>query len=177
MLERYNRTAVVLHWAMAIFIITMIVMGWYMDDLPKGSEQRSYFFSLHKSLGLSMALLIVFRIFWRLTYAPPTLPNAIARIPQILSAAAHHLLYLLLVLQPLTGYISSSFSGYKTKFWGLPLPHWGWKNPQLNEFFTSIHEICGTALAVVIGLHVLGVLWHLCYDQVNLLNRMWFAKK
>ncbi len=57
-----------------------------------------------------------------------------------LASVTHALLYVLIFLQPLSGYLSSSFSGYTTSFFGLPLPHWGWKDPVLNDLFSELHE-------------------------------------
>ena len=137
--ERYNTTAIFLHWLMAILLITLFCLGWYMVDLPKGSDERSWFFALHKSIGLTMASLALIRLVWRFTHVPPSLPEAVSQFNRRLAGLTHWLLYVAMILQPLSGYISSSFSGYKTKIWGFPLPHWGLKSPVLNEIFTDIH--------------------------------------
>ena len=50
--EKYSTTAILLHWVMAILLFTLFGLGWYMVDLPKGSDERSWFFALHKSIGL-----------------------------------------------------------------------------------------------------------------------------
>ena len=60
-IERYSTTAIIIHWIMALLIIAMIGLGIYMVDLPKGSDERSWFFALHKSLGLTLALLAIFQ--------------------------------------------------------------------------------------------------------------------
>jgi len=75
--ERYSATAMFLHWVMTILVITLFCLGWYMVDLPKGSDERSWFFALHKSIGLSMALLALIRLVWRFTHVPPALPESI----------------------------------------------------------------------------------------------------
>lgn len=51
------------------------------------------------------------------------------------------MLYILMFLQPLSGYLSSSFSGYTTNLFGIPLPAWGWKDPALNQLLTDFHII------------------------------------
>ncbi len=175
-IARYSKTAVIIHWLMAIMIISMIMLGFYMADLPKGSDARSWFFALHKSLGLTLALLALFRLGWRFVSAPPALPTTVGRLQTKMATAAHHLLYLMMFVQPITGYISSSFSGYKTKFWGMPLPHWGWKSPELNELFTEIHEISAFCLIGLIVLHIAGVIYHIHKKQPELLQRMWFGR-
>lgn len=160
---------------MAIMIIAMICMGVYMADLPKGTEERTWFFTLHKSIGLTLALLALIRLVWKLIAKSPPLPDMVSATQRKMANATHHLLYLMMFIQPISGYISSSFSGYKTKFWGIPLPHWGSKNPELNEFFTEIHELSAICLVVLLVLHIAGVVYHLHRKETELFKRMWFG--
>lgn len=174
---KYNLTAIILHWVMVILLITLFCLGWYMEDLTKGSPERSWFFALHKSIGLTAALLALFRLIWRLLHSPPALPSYIPAFKQKLVRLVHQLLYLMIFIQPLSGYISSSFSGYKTKIWGIPLPHWGWKSPELNELFTNIHAISSVILLSLIALHLAGVFSHLYRHETDILKRMIPGKK
>ncbi|MCK5432847.1 MAG: cytochrome b/b6 domain-containing protein, partial [Gammaproteobacteria bacterium] len=80
--DRYSFTAILLHWVMAILAITLFGLGWYMVDLPKGSDERSWFFALHKSIGLTMAILVLLRLIWRLKHVPPVLPASISKFKQ-----------------------------------------------------------------------------------------------
>jgi cytochrome b561 len=173
-IQRYSTTAIIIHWLMAIMIFGMIGLGIYMADLPKGSDERSWFFALHKSIGLTLALLALFRLCWKIKSPAPALPDYVAAKQKMMATMTHHLLYLMMFIQPVTGYISSSFSGYKTKFWGVPLPHWGWKNPELNELFTEIHEISAFCLIALLILHIAGVVYHLHRKETDLFKRMWF---
>ena len=110
----------------------MFILGWYMVDLPQGSS-RGFYFSLHKSLGILTFLLIIFRLIWRIKSPPPCRPSEIRRFRGMLADAVHKAFYFVLLIQPITGYLSSSFSGYKTSFFSLPLPYWGGVTP-LNNF-------------------------------------------
>ena len=170
--ERYNFTAIFLHWLMVILVITLFGLGWYMVDLPKGSDERSWFFALHKSIGLTMAILVLLRLIWRFKHVPPALPVSISKFKQKLAGLTHWLLYVSMFIQPISGYISSSFSGYKTKLWGLALPYWGWKSPNLNEFFTDIHVASSVALLCLIILHLSGVIFHVVEGDKRILRRM-----
>ena len=89
-----------------------------------------------------------------------------------LAHVVHLAFYALLVLQPLSGYLSSSFSGYTTRLFGVPLPHWGWRDAPLNEFFTEIHVMCSIALVVLIAVHLLGALTHVLTGESTLLRRI-----
>ena len=174
---RYDNVAISLHWLTVLLIITMYGLGWYMVDIPRGTPERSFYFALHKSFGLTTAMVIVLRLVWRLVHRPPPLPDTLRRWQRMTATAVHHLLYLFLILQPLSGYVSSSFSGYKTRWWGVPLPDWGWKNQVLNEAFTEIHVVCSVVLLILIVLHVCGALAHLYMRHDNVLGRMvpWLA--
>ncbi len=175
--EKYTSVAIALHWVMAVLLITMFILGWYMVDLPKGSDERTWFFGLHKSIGLTLAMLAVTRLTWRIKQVPPKLPETISEFRQKLAKSTHWLLYFAMFLQPMSGYISSSFSGYKTKFWGMPLPHWGWKSPDLNAFFTDIHVVSSYLLIALVFLHISGVVLHLYEGDKAVLKRMMPGKK
>ena len=161
-----------LHWLIALLIFILFGLGWYMTELPKDSPERTWFFALHKSVGLTVALLVILRLIWRLQHTPPALPETIERWKRRMAEVTHHLLYLLMFVQPVSGYISSSFSGYSTRFWGIPLPDWGWKNEALNELFTSIHGASSVALLSLIILHILGALHHGLTRKDAVIRRM-----
>ncbi|MGR8921374.1 MAG: cytochrome b [Gammaproteobacteria bacterium] len=169
--KKYTGTAIALHWVSALAVFGLIGLGWFMVDLPKGPD-RGYFFALHKSIGLSVFVLVVLRIAWRIRHLPPALPKEVPLWQRALARVVHLAFYALLLVQPVSGYLSSSFSGYKTRWFGLPLPHWGWRDAPLNELFTEIHVIGSIALVVLVAIHVLGVLSHLLGGQATLVRRM-----
>ena len=173
MIHRYNRIAVTVHWVTVFLVCTMFILGWYMVDLPQGSS-RGFYFSLHKSLGIFTFLLIIFRLIWRIKSPPPSRPSEIRRFRGMLADAVHKAFYFVLLIQPITGYLSSSFSGYKTSFFSLPLPYWGWSHPPLNEFFTQLHVVFSTFLVVLIIMHLLGAILHVIEGHGHVLRRMWF---
>lgn len=169
--QRYSVIAILLHWVMALMILFLFGLGWYMVELPE-TAVRSGPFSLHKSIGLTVLILLVLRVIWRHTHRPPPLPADMPTFKRRLADSTHVLLYLLMILQPVTGYLSSSFSGYKTKLWGVPLPHWGWKDAVLNEFFTELHVICSLLFVLLVITHVIGALSHVLSKGDNVFRRM-----
>jgi len=156
---RYNRLAIALHWAIAALVFALFAIGWNMVDLPRGPD-RTFNFALHKSLGLTVFSLALVRVVWRFSHPPPPYHEALAHWRVTLARSAHLLFYVLLFLQPTSGYLSSSFSGYRTAVFGLALPQWGWRDPPLNEFFTEIHVMSSVLFVVLIGIHILGALSH-----------------
>ena len=178
--KRYTNTAIALHWIMALLLVALFVIGFYMVDLPEKSKERAYFFALHKSIGLTMALLALMRLMWRFTHKPPHLPDLLQTFERRLATATHHLLYLAMFVQPISGYLSSSFSGYKTKLWGVPLPHWGWKSPTLNELFTEIHGISAVILLTLVAVHIVAAIRHIYRGEHVILQRIvpaWLCQK
>jgi cytochrome b561 len=169
---RYGNFAIFLHWLMVILICILFGLGWYMVDLPKGSDERSWFFALHKSVGLTTALIAFIRLGWRYFIKPPALPAHIPQWERRLAEGTHVVLYIFMVVQPVSGYISSSFSGYSTKFWGIPLPTWGWKDPVLNELFTNVHVASSIVLLSFILLHLAGAMYHAVSARDEILKRM-----
>ncbi|MGH8653303.1 MAG: cytochrome b [Gammaproteobacteria bacterium] len=168
---KYTGTAMALHWLMMLLIFTLIGLGWYMADLPKG-EQRSDFFALHKSIGLTVFLLALLRLSWRLSHPPPRLPASLEPWRRRFAGVIHFAMYCCLFLQPLSGYLSSSFSGYATRYFGIPLPQWGWEDKFLNELFSSIHQASALTLCSLITIHVLAAMSHALPGQEPVLRRM-----
>jgi cytochrome b561 len=168
---RYASFAIFMHWAVAVLVFFQLGLGWYMEELPKGPD-RSATFALHKSIGLGVFALAVLRLLWRASHPAPPLPASLPAWQALLARANHGLLYALIVLQPLSGYLSSSFSGYTTSFFGLPLPHWGWKDKFWNHLFGDVHEASAIALAVLVGLHALAAVAHALTPGDHLFRRM-----
>lgn len=158
-MAKYAWPAMLLHWLMAVLILGMLVLGLYMADLPNGPE-RSRLIALHKSTGLTLLGLWALRLAWRARHAPPPYPDVMPAWQRRAARANVVMLYVLLVLQPLSGYLSSSFSGYSTKLWGIPLPQWGWEHPGLNHFFNFVHATSARALMLFIAIHLCGAALH-----------------
>jgi cytochrome b561 len=169
---KYTLLAVTLHWVMALLIIGLLVLGYYMVDIPKGVPDRASYFNLHKSFGVLAALLIILRIGWRFTHHAPPLPGGMASWTEKLSGLIHIMLYLCMVLQPLTGYLSSSFNKYGVKFFGIELPRWAGEDVYMRDLFMSLHHQLSTVLIVLIAIHVLGALKHLLVDRDQIFQRM-----
>lgn len=170
---RYDRVAMTLHWLVAIGVIAQILLGLWMIDIPKlPAGVRAYWFNLHKSIGITLGVLIVLRLAWRATHRPPPLPSTMPRWQVRAAGASHLLLYACMIAMPLAGYLGSVFSGYPIRYFGLTLPGWGWKDEALKDFFSSVHFITALLLMLLITLHVLAALKHLWIDRDGVFHRM-----
>ncbi|AET92026.1 MULTISPECIES: cytochrome b [Caballeronia] len=170
--ERFAGPLIALHWLIAVAIIAMLCIGFYMVGLPRGLPFKSDLINFHKSLGITVFLLVLMRILVRLAYGRPPLPP----MPTWQRAAAsitQALLYVGMVAMPLTGYLGSSFNKFGTKFWGLTLPQWGWDDKHLRGIFFGIHETIAWIMAALVIVHFLGAMKHQLIDRDGLLRRMW----
>lgn len=191
--NRYTKTAVVLHWLIAIAIFGMFALGWYMSELPKeGPKQiafdlfdlgiytwqlseeatlRTFYFNLHKSIGVTLLALVIFRLLWRITHKPPALLASYTAFERKLATGAHHLLYLLMIVLPVSGLLMTLYSKYGLKWFGIDfLP--GLDNKGLRDVFKESHEIIGVIILLVIIIHILGALKHKFIDKDTTMQRM-----
>ncbi len=158
--ERYTRTAVLLHWMIAALLFAEFAHGWWMQEIPKQPPGiRADAFNMHKSFGLLLLALVLFRLGWRLAHRPPVL-LPVARWQAFLAKSNHVLLYAMMVAMPLSGYLGSVFSGYPIKWFGLMLPAWGWADPAIKELMSSVHLATSWILLASTSLHVAGTIKH-----------------
>jgi cytochrome b561 len=172
---RYSRTAVVLHWLLALLITLTTVIGWRMmlTEHEPGSEQL---FDLHKSIGLIIAAFVIARVLWRLTHRPEPLPAGPIWSAR-LAAITHALLYVLMILLPITGYLGASYSKAGVRWFGLATPQWALPDRDLAEQYLTVHGVLLWTLVALVALHVLGALKHLLLDKDRVFQRMWFARR
>ena len=169
---RYTTVAVVLHWIVALVVIGQFALGWLMQEIPKNPPgQRAAVFNVHKSIGLTILLLMLVRLAWRLTHPPPALPP-MPRWQAWSALANHRFLYALLIAMALAGYLGSSFSGYPVRFFGIVLPSWAAKNDAMKDLMSNVHLACAWLLAVAVSLHLLAVAKHALVDHDGVLARM-----
>jgi cytochrome b561 len=160
--ERYSTLAVTLHWVMAVLLLAMLAIGFYMVGLRKGTPEVAYYYSLHKSLGLVALMLVAVRLWWRASTATPSYAKLqVSPIQEKLACVAHRLLYACMTLIPLSGFVGSNFGKHPVKFFGYALPQLGWDNPAMQVFFRTVHAAFVWLLCVLVVLHVLAVVYHL----------------
>ena len=170
---RFTRTAIVLHWLIAVLLIGQFGFGWLLDEIPRNTPARGFWINQHKSVGLVIGLLILLRIFWRWRHAPP--PALPMPTWQRRAASASHLaMYACMVGMPLSGYLASNFSKHGIKLFNIVrLAPWGNDDKLLYAVFNQTHKVTAVVFAVLIGIHLLAVVKHTLIDRDRLLWRMW----
>lgn len=174
----YTRTAIGLHWLIAIAIVTTFSVGLYMSDLPL-SPDKLKIYSWHKWAGVTIFLLVAFRLMWRLTHRPPPLPVGMPAWQYTAAEAAHWLLYALMIAVPLSGWLMSSAKGFQTVYFGvLPLPDLLAKNKGLGKTLETVHQALNFTMAGLVLAHAGAALKHHFIDRDAVLARMLpFLKK
>ena len=132
--SRYGAVAMTLHWLIAATLLLNIALGLYVAEIMADADpMHAAALQFHKSVGLTVLVLSLLRVVWRLVNPAPPLPRPCLPPQKCLAHFSHFLLYLLIVIIPLTGWamVSASRSGVSTNYFGLL--HW----PNL-PFFAAI---------------------------------------
>lgn len=170
--ERWNPVHKGLHWLIAI----LILCAWGSIELhelyKKGDPMREWWELLHFTVGLSVLLLAVFRLYWRATHPRPKLYGS--RWQRPISLLVEALLYVAMLGMPLTGMAMRQFAGKDTVFfWLFDLPPLVEKNIDIAKQFAYIHkELLWNALLALLVLHICGALWHHFVTRDDTLRHM-----
>jgi cytochrome b561 len=170
--RRYPLAVVILHWVVAAGVLLLLVTGAYMVGVPKNTDQRAFFYNFHKSVGILIAVFIVLLIVLRSLREIPELPVTMPRWERQAAALNHVLFYLFLIAVTTAGYLTSSFSKYGPKLFGIPLPHWGRDDANLRADFADWHRWGAWVFAVLILVHVIAAVKHLAVDRDGVFQRM-----
>lgn len=170
--NRYTRTAIGLHWLVAVALIGTFGLGLYMHELPF-SPDKLKLYAWHKWAGVSIFLLVLVRIVWRLGHRPPAPPAGMPGWQRQAAEGVHLLLYLLMLAVPLSGWLMSSAKGVPTVWFGvLPLPDLLGKDKQLGELLETVHKTLNFSMAALVLGHAGAALKHHWVDRDDVLARM-----
>ncbi len=170
---RYTRVAAGLHWVIALLVIGLFAVGLYMTGL-KFSPEKLKLYSYHKWTGVTVFVLVLARLAWLAMNPPPPLAANTPRWMVLASRAMHTLLYVLLVLIPISGWLMSSAKGVPTVWFGvLPLPDLLSRNDELGKTLATVHATLNYVFMTLIAVHVLAALKHQFIDKDGLIGRMW----
>jgi len=168
----YTATAITLHWLIFVLILCAWTLGLYMVDLPLSPLKLKYF-SWHKWLGVTIFLVAVVRVLWRMTHPAPPLAHSIPQWQREAAVIAHFLLYMLILMIPLSGWIYSSATGIPVVYFGLvQLPDLVGKDKALAEFFKQTHIFLNLTLFGIVCVHVAAALKHQLVDHSDVMSRM-----
>jgi cytochrome b561 len=175
--SRYGFIASSLHWIIVVGVIAQYVLAEAGED---GEAAAAGPMDIHQSLGITLLVLALIRLAWRVIELPPTRPVTMKRYEVHLARAAHATFYVLLFAIPLTGWALATIDGQSLSYFGLfdlpqlrigaqlPVEGGSLGEDQLEE----IHEVLFNVLAGLALLHVLAALKHHFFDRDNVLRSM-----
>lgn len=174
--ERYNGVARALHWLSALLIFGLFGVGLYMTGLDKADPARADIYGLHKSIGVLTLFLVIARLLWFRIAQAPALPSAFSPKEKVVMKGLQALLYLLMLLIPISGYVMSISAGHPVSFFGLfDMPALLGENKSIAGIAHEAHEILSWAIIAIVVLHMAGAMKHRLKDkggETDVLARM-----
>lgn len=170
--EKYSKGSRVLHWLIALIVISLLIMGFFLGDLPKSVKPIAYM--MHKSFGISIIFLMILRFIWLVKTGKPRLPASVPVWQRIAARSVQHTFYLLLLIMPFAGWIMSMASDKVPLYFGLfpfSLPGIS-PNKELAKTMFQIHSTVAWILIAFIILHVAGAIKHHFIDKDDVLKKM-----
>ncbi|WP_017931647.1 cytochrome b [Robiginitomaculum antarcticum] len=174
---RYTRVAVILHWVIALLILGQLAGGLFFTNLSFAThaELRISLTQFHKAVGLTVLVLSIARLIWRLTHRPPALPVGMSRMEHMAAKATHILFYVLIIGIPLAGWLMVSAYKNPISYFGVfnwpKIPGFEGQN-DFGEIMHEVHEYMAFAAIALIALHIGAALKHHFINKDNVLARM-----
>lgn len=160
-----------LHWVMAALILATWLLPHLEALLPRASGPL--LIGLHRSLGVTVLVLVFLRAAWRFVSPPPALPGGTTQFIRLLSHAGHGALYLLMIAVPVLGILFTWTAGHAISLWGFAqVGPPSWADPELHDTFRGLHEASANAILWLAGLHVAAALLHQYVFRDGLIDRM-----
>ena len=172
-MQRYTRTAMLLHWLVALLVIAGFALGVTMVDIAGLTPTKLRYFSWHKWIGITVLGLACIRLLWRLSHPAPAYPPTMQGWQHTTANVVHVLLYCLIFAIPVSGYFYSLAAGVPVVYLGMvPLPVLIEPNPAVKPILKALHYWLNMTLLAGFCLHVAGALKHLLIDRDGIVQRM-----
>jgi len=173
----WGSLAKALHWLVAAGVIVLLYLGLEQSGMERGPE-KSEIRMIHGSIAFVVLILMVLRLVWRRMNETPAHPDSFATWQRLSATVTHWGLYIAVFVQLISGAMVVATNGNGLPFFGLfriPVPIA--ENHDAHEFWEGIHEPAWWAIAVLLGLHVLGALYNHFIAKNDVLRRMTHGAK
>ena len=160
------------HWVIALLIIAMLVLGYFLEDFPASVGEMPY--NTHKTIGIIILALVVLRLGWRWLNIQPSYSATLPSAYKFFVRLAHYAIYLVIIAMPISGWVMSTAAGHVPHFLGwfyFPMPGIS-LNEQLAGQAFQVHNVLAIILIVLVSFHVLAALFHHFVLKDNVLKRM-----
>ncbi len=167
-MEKYPAPLIIIHWLTFILVLLVAYLGLQLENYEFNAENFSHFRN-HALIGVSIAVLTIIRLFLKKKYSDdiPDLDYSSSFHASVVNIV-HGIIYLLLVIVPLIGFVNVYQTGAFVYDLGGPFPEGATFNDTLHE----IHETLAFVLFALIGMHVVGIFMYSVKNKTNLLKRM-----
>ncbi|PIV33341.1 MAG: cytochrome B [Lysobacterales bacterium CG02_land_8_20_14_3_00_62_12] len=170
--EHWGTLTKFFHWTIAVLVIATMVLGSWMTELAPSADKMRWY-ALHKSIGLSILLLMLLRLLWRRFDQRPRPAPGLGPIASRVSRTVHASFYLLLIAMPISGWLYNSAANFPLRWFGwVHVPALVGADPMLKKIALSVHETLFWVILGLLVLHVAGALKHHFMDRDNSLRRM-----
>lgn len=168
----YGSIAKFFHWTVAFTVIALLIVGFIMGNVQdKALKMQVY--NLHKLIGLAVLVLMLLRLVWRLMNVQPGYPAAVPKWECKAARGVHDLLYLVLIVMPLSGWIMSTAAGHPPHLGSYSLAFPGVEvNKAVSYYCNTLHGILAWIIPAVIAIHVGAAVKHHWFDKNEVLLRM-----
>jgi cytochrome b561 len=173
--ERYRLGAIAFHWAMFVLVVVVGVLGLLHDSWPK--QTQAFWINVHALIGILLWLVLLARFGYRLRHSPPTLPSDVGAFSRRFSGSLHLVLYALMFLIPIIGFVTFIFHGRVFHFGLFDLNFGIKKNPAIFGPTEDVHGYLAYALFALAAVHALAALWHHFGLHDGVLARMWPTRR
>jgi cytochrome b561 len=169
---RFDQVSIALHWLTVLLIIVQFSTVWLLETVDEKSSFAMLLLGMHRNSGVLVWVIGLARLVWRhnFAYLPP-FPPGMPRLQQTIAKANEYSLYILLLLQPITGLGRVLLRGHPFDlfFWEVPVL---FENDPIRHLFVEAHEVGAKLLLALIGLHVGAALFHRLVLRDGVLQRM-----
>lgn len=168
---RYDALGRALHWVVFGLVFIQFLVGWTMPEIERDTTQQGLV-DWHLSIGTVLMIVVAVRLLWRVTHPMP-LATTMKVWERNLAKLAHGVLYLLLIVIPVLGWVAAGYFGYQVQLFGLfALPALADNTMEWAREVGDVHAVLTNVLIGVVGLHVAGALYHYFVLRDRVMQRM-----
>jgi cytochrome b561 len=171
--NNYDWLTILLHWSVALLVFGLFILGFWMVDLDYYHGWYHPAPELHKSIGICLFGLMIFRVIWRVKQGKPTPLDSHNVIEKRLASLVHHLIYFCIFITLISGYLIATADGRGIEVFELfEIPAFGELFEKQADKAGLIHQYVAYALILIVFLHGLAALKHHFIDKDKTLLRM-----
>ena len=166
----YDRDAIAFHWTIAVMICFLAAVGLRLDSMP--NADKAYWVNMHVCFGLVFFLLVIGRLVWRIGHKPPPLPSSIDAFTRKTSTGVHHLMYALILVIPMVGFVALAWHGRGFDFGLFKISPGIASNKVIYPVAEDVHGMLVYLLLALAALHAAAAVWHQFIRKDGLISRM-----